>query len=400
MKHALSKIIGFTPIVTLAVAVAVAAVCASAAAAAGMRKVEVADPQYQMTAYTVEIPASWKFAGTIARVPGCHGNGAAIKYTAQSTDGLSALVVMPGAAWSWASSPAMQKSMQSTNCAAIDIDSAASFLVNIVVPNLRPDAKVVAMLPLKPEGQAALAEQLDQARQQNAAMARQFGQQPQKLSLDGATVRLQYARDGHAVEETITAVVDCTESQMAAMFGQPAYRRRSCSARSEVVMRAPQGHLEELTAQFKDLTKTVQVNPDWQSKLLHDQQAAFQKQQAANNQQFQQNLRSNQAAFEQRIANNKAFQDNMRASTDHALANDRAQQNAIDASAHATALHSLDRQEFKNPNTGQTIEASSQYNHQWISSDGSTLIQTNDHSYDPNGQVYPGNQSWSELVPK
>jgi hypothetical protein len=337
MKHALSKIIGFTPIVTVTVAVAVTAVCASVAAAAGMRKVEVADPQYQMTAYTVEIPASWKFAGTIARVPGCHGNGAAIKYTAQSTDGLSALVVMPGAAWSWASSPTMQKSMQSTNCAAIDIDSAASFLVNIVVPNLRPDAKVVAMLPLKPEGQAALAEQLDQARQQNAAMARQFGQQPQKLSLDGATVRLQYARDGHAVEETITAVVDCTESQMAAMFGQPAYRRRSCSARSEVVMRAPQGHLEELTAQFKDLTKTVQVNPDWQSKLLHDQQAAFQK---------------------------------------------------------------LDRQEFKNPNTGQTIEASSQYNHQWISSDGSTLIQTNDHSYDPNGQVYPGNQSWSELVPK
>jgi hypothetical protein len=154
MKHARSKIIGIASVA------AAAAMCAPAASA-GTRKVEVADPQYQMTAYTLDIPASWKFAGTIARVPGCHGNGAAIKYTAQSTDGLSAVAVMPGAAWSWASSPAMQKSMEATNCAAIDIDNAASFLVNIVVPNLRPGAKVVAMLPLKPEGQASLAEQLE-----------------------------------------------------------------------------------------------------------------------------------------------------------------------------------------------------------------------------------------------
>jgi hypothetical protein len=394
VKHTRSKIIEFASVL------AAATVCVPVAWAAGTRKVEVADPQYQMTAYTVDVPAGWKFAGTVARVPGCHSNGAAIKYTAQSTDGLSAVAVMPGAAWSWASNPAMQKSMQAANCAAIDIDNAASFLVNIVVPNLRPGAKVVAMLPLKPEGQASLAEQLEKARQQNAAMARQYGQQPQTLSLDGATVRLQYERDGHAVEETITAVVDCNESQMAALFGQPAYRRRSCSARSEVVMRAPEGHLDELTAQFKTLAKTVQINPEWQSRLLNDQQAAFQRQQATNNQQFQQNLRDNQAAFDQRIANNKVFQDSMRASTDHALASDRARQNAIDASAHATALNSLDRQDFKNPNTGQTIEASSQYNHQWISSDGSTLIQTNEHAYDPNGAVYPGNQSWSELVPK
>jgi hypothetical protein len=392
MKHECSKVFRLGLVLTATTAYA------CVAAAAGTRKVEVADPQYQMTAYSVDIPAAWKFAGTIARVPGCHGSGAAIKYTAQSADGLSAVVVMPGSAWSWTDSAAMQKTMQATGCAAIDIDNAASFLVNIVVPNLRPGAKVTAMLPLKPEGQAAIAEQLEKARQQNAAMARQYGQPPQKLTIDGAIVRLEYVRDGHAVQESITSVVDCTESQMAAMFGQAAFRRRSCSARNEVAIRAPQGHLDEVSAQFKDLTKSVVVNPDWQSRVLQDQQAAFQKQQAANNQQFQQNLRANQAAFDQRLKENKAFQDNMRASTDHALANDRARQNAIDASAHATALYSLDRQEFKNPNTGQTIEASSQYNHQWISSDGSTVIQTNDHSYDPNGQV--GNQSWSELVPK
>jgi hypothetical protein len=63
-----------------------------------------------------------------------------------------------------------------------------------------------------------------------------------------------------------------------------------------------------------------------------------------------------------------------------------------------TSLEML--KDFKNPATGQTIEASNQYNHQWLSSDGSTLIQTQDHNFDPNGQVYPGSQSWTELVPK
>jgi hypothetical protein len=121
---------------------------------------------------------------------------------------------------------------------------------------------------------------------------------------------------------------------------------------------------------------------------------------AANNRQFQQNLQNFKAQGDARLAAGRAFQQNMRASTDRAMAADRSRQDAIDASAHATALHSLDQQEFTNPNTGQTIQASSQYNHQWISSDGSTLIQTNDHTLDPNGQVYPVSQSWTELVPK
>jgi hypothetical protein len=292
--------------------------------------------------------------------------------------------------------------MEAQHCPAIDIDSASSFLINIAAPNLHPNAKIVSVLALIPEGQAALADQLEKKRQQNAAMAKQYGQPPQKLSLDGARVRLQYLRDGRPVEEQLLAVVDCTEVQFAALYGQPAYQRRTCSSRSIVIDRALQGHLDELLAapQLQSLNKSIQINHAWDDRVARDLQAAFQKFQAANNQQFQANLQKGRDDNARLLANGKAFQDNMRASTDQALANDRAQQNAIDKSAHATALYSLDRQEFKNPSTGQTIEASNQYSHQWMSSDGSTLIQTNDHSMDPNGQVYPVSQSWTELVPK
>ncbi len=366
------------------------------------RKTEITDPQYQMIAYTMDIPSDWKFAGTIARDSGCHATGAALKYTLLSPDGQTATAALPGVSWSWSSSPQMQKIMLQQHCPAIDIQTAASFLINIVVPNLRPNAKIIEVIPPDAAGKAMLAEQLEKKREQNAAMARQYGQQPQKLSLDGARVRLQYEREGHPVEEMILAVVDCFESQTMALYGQPASTRRNCTTRGTLITRAPQGHLDELLArpEFQNLRKSLVINPQWDNRVAADAQAAFQKAQAENNRQFQammQKSRDDNAAM---LARGRAAQQQMQDSTNRAMANDRATQNAIDASAHATALHSLDRQDFRDPNTGQTIEASSEYNHQWISSDGSTLIQTNDHTFDPNGQVYPVSQSWTELVPK
>ena len=357
---------------------------------------------YQMTAYTLDIPANWKYAGAIAREPGCHSNGAALKYTTQSPDGLTAIVMLPGVAWSWSSSESMQKAMESSKCPGVDIDSAAKFLLSIAIPNLRPKAKVVAVLPLLPEGQAALADQLEKERQQNAVMAKQYNAKPQKLTLDGARVRVQYDRDGHPVEELISAVIDCNESTMPGVYKQPAYQQRFCFSRGTTIFRAPQGHLDELLAlpQLTALSKSLQVNPDWQSRLTRDQQAAFQKAQADNNARFQQIMKDGRDANDRMLKQGKAFQDNLRAQTDHALAADRARQDAIDAAAHKTALFANDQQEFVNPATGQTVQASSMYNHQWLSSDGSTLIQTNSHTLDPNGVVYPVSQSWTELVPK
>jgi hypothetical protein len=368
----------------------------------GTRKAEIIDPQYQMTAYTLDVPTGWRFAGTIARDPGCHASGAGLKFTVQSPDGPTAMAALPGMTWTWTTSESMKKIMESQHCPPIDIDSAAGFLINIAVPNLRPTAKIISVLPLPPAGQASLADQLQKKRQQNADMAKQFGQKPQKLSLDGARVRIQYLRDGKAVEEQLLSVVDCLESQFGAMYAQPAYTRRVCQSRSIVITRAPQGHLDELLAspQLLAFNQSVQGNHDWDARLAHDQMAAFQKFQAANNAQFQANMQKSRDDNARLLANGKAFQDNMRASTDAAMAADRSRQNAIDASAHATVLNSLDRQEFKNPTTGQTIEASNQYSHQWMSSDGSTLIQTDNHSFDPNGQVYPVSQSWTELNPK
>jgi len=65
--------------------------------------------------------------------PGCHGHGPSLKFTAQSADGLTAIVALPGVTWSWTES------------------EAANFLINIAVPNIHPGAKVLGSYRLSPK---------------------------------------------------------------------------------------------------------------------------------------------------------------------------------------------------------------------------------------------------------
>src|ERR1700685_4269075 len=169
---------------------------ASAAPWSGVRSVDVADPQYQMTAFTLAVPTGWKFAGAMVRDSGCHGKGASLKSTSQSPDGQMALYYMPGFRWSWTTNVFMRAAMEKAHCPDIDIDNAASFLINIAVPNLEPKAIIVSVQPLEAAGQASLAAQLQQQRQSNAAAAARYGLKPQQLSLSGARVRIRFVANG------------------------------------------------------------------------------------------------------------------------------------------------------------------------------------------------------------
>lgn len=365
-----------------------------------VRTVEVVDPQYQMNALSMDIPDGWKFAGTVARSSGCHYSGPALKYTAQGPDGVTGFAMMPGMAWHYTTSISKQQVWLAMKCPVVEIQTAADFLIAIAVPMMHPNAKILSVGPLLPAGTAALAQQLASARQQNAAMAARYGQPPQKLVLDGARIWIEYTNNGHVVDEMITSVIDCTEAHFNAMFNQPAFSDRNCTSRSEFITRAPKGQLDAYlkTPAYTNIQSTLHMNPAWQQRLQADQQAEFNAAQAASDKAFQDMMRTGKLAGDQRIMDGKAFQAQQKAGTDAAMARDRQTQAGIDNAAHQTALYSADRGDFVNPATGQKIEASSAYNHQWVSSDGNSLIQTNDHTYDPNGRVQI-DQSWTELVP-
>jgi hypothetical protein len=365
----------------------------------GTRQEPVVDPAYGMTAFTIEVPAGWKFAGMILRPGGCHQPpfpAAGLSYTEASPDGLTEVVNLPGVSWTWTSSG---YNMLGSKCPSnTDIKSAAGLLLNIAVPNLHPDAKKVTLVPLPQKFIDTLAAQNEKL----AAQSQRFGQHGPKQFVDAARVHVDYERNGQAMEEMEFTIINCTESTMPGMPmgpGRPWGKssiQRSCYSHGTGIRRAPKGHLKDLTAGLKP----PQINPEWDQRVSQDMKVAFQRIQAASDAAFKQNMANFKAEGDARLARGREFNANLQATTDRAMAADRSRQAAIDDSAHRTELYSLDQQEFRNPNTGEVVRASNQYNHQWMSSDGSTLIQTNDHTYDPNGQVYPVSQSWTELVPK
>ncbi|MBA2685522.1 MAG: hypothetical protein H0U66_13630 [Gemmatimonadaceae bacterium] len=373
---------------------------ALAASSARARPVEVTDPRYHMNAITMSIPDGWKFAGTVARAGGCHAGPAGIKYTAQSPDGLTGFENLPGVQWNWASSVTKQQVMSSMGCPVVEIQSAADFLVAIAVPMLHRSAKVISVGPLLPAGKAAIAQQLEQARQQNAQMAARYGQPPQKLVLEGARIRIEFMKNGHVIEEILSAVINCTESQLPGLMTQPAYTDRTCASRSVVLTFAPKGQLDAFMSSpaFTNVQGTIRANPEWQNRVSQDQATDFRKNQADAAAAFQRTLASGKLAGEQRIKDNNQFLKEQKAKTDAAIAEDRKKMGEMDSNAHQTALFAGDRGDFIDPSNGRKIEASSQYNHQWLSSEGTHLVQTNDPTYDPNGRTNI-NESWTELVP-
>ena len=381
-----------------------ASVCAAALGASwsGVHNVQVVDSQLNMTAYTQAVPNGWRYAGEVSREPSCRGNGPGLKSVMVSPDGLTEVRYIPGFRWMWTDNVVLRQAMQKSGCPAIDLESAASFLVNVAVPNLHKQATIVSITKLDPAGEASLASQLAQMRQSNEQMAARYGQKPQGLTLEGARVRIRYQLGGKTVEERVQTVMDCVSAQVPAMFTQPAYTNRNCSARSVFIVRAPQGQLDALlnSPALADLNKGTQTNNEWVQRILRDQQAAFTAAQARSNAAFQAMLQRGQADHDALMRQGAAFQAAEQQSFRQSQALDRAKQGAIDKAAHGQVLDSLGLADYKNPSTGQTIEASSYYNHQWLSSDGKTLISTDDHGFDPNGVVYPVQQSWTELVPK
>lgn len=357
----------------------------------GAKRVNVIDPQAGMVAATLQIPSGWKFAGQITNFPGCHGVDHSIDYTALGQDGITAVIHLPGVRWAVAQ-PAMSIRFHAKPpCPLIDITTPADFLTKIAIPNMHPGAKIESVHPLQAEGQASLAQQLEQMRQGQAHLPPQMRYTSQ--TLDGARVRLEYVRNGQPVEELLVVVVSCVANQMSG---------EHCTVGNGIsIVRAPKGQLDAVLAQpaVMNIVKSFQPNPEYQQRLAQQQNAINQQAAASEQQQFNNNMRNNQAQFNQSIANDRA-QDAQRAQgTANAMAADRATQNSIDAAAHQQVNNSLDRRDYINPNTGQTITASDQYNHAWVNSSNDTLVQT-DSNFDPNGSINPVHDSWTELVPK
>jgi hypothetical protein len=217
-------------------------------------------------------------------------------------------------------------------------------------------------------------------------------------TIDTARVRIEYDVNGQVVDEQLGAVVTCFNSHFPAypQLHRAAQDKRVCGAHGIYVKRAPKGHLDELVARN---LPNAQMDQEWDAHISEKMRQAFAEFQKASDQQFQaiqDHYRQVTAGMLQR---GKEFNDNLVATTQDAMRQDRAQVDATSHAAHLQVLDSLNRADFIDPQTGQKIETSNQYAHNWISSDRSEVVLNNDPTFDPNDAIDPVRQSWTELIP-
>jgi len=352
----------------------------------------VKDPGFNETAFTIAVPNGWKYVGMILRPGGCHAPAVpadGLSWTVLSPDGVSAVGQMPGSMWMWASdgsNPAGPK------CAPIDITSANAFLLNIVVPNLHPDATDTEVEKLKPNEEQVLAQQ----KEQDANAPPVYGMKIKHLR-DFGRIRLQYNDNGRLVDEQLGVVLTCQESASPAMplLHRPAMLKRNCSTHGTYFTRAPHGHLDEVIAGTLPIP---QIDHQWDQDVSQRMQQAFAQIQKASDDQFRANQKIAADQTAAMLQRGRDFQANLQRSTDSSMAAARASQNAVDHAAHLQVNDSLNRQDFMDPTTGRRITTSNQYMNSWIGSNG-TVVLNGDPTYDPNGQINPVRESFTELIP-
>jgi Short C-terminal domain len=378
----------------------------------GTRTVQATDPHFQMTAITLEIPATWKFAGEIG-VSGagtCHAGGASLKMTAVSQGGLFQIMQLPGVSWKANTGPQAEQDMARQGCPAIEISSAADFMVNILLPQLHPNAKIVEVLGPDDALQESMKKQFDKASENQAIWSRGTGYPQSQLRFDGARVRVQYDVDGKPVEELLSGFVQSNEMRMANGSTLKSYTSSNIS-----MIRGPLGHLDALLAlpEFIAMMKSRQPNPDWLSRVAYDDnqqrqqginqivqsQHLTQQMIAQSNAAFNARMQANQQFYNTLSQGNQQFINNMQARTNQSIANAQSSQAHLDAEAHQYTLYAGDKREYTNPYNGQTVVSSNRYQQQWMSSDGRTVAMTNNGA-NPNDYVAPGGPTFAPMVPQ
>ena len=355
----------------------------------GGKTAGVQDPGLGEQAFTIAVPTNWRFKGLILRPHSCYAPSVpadGLSYTVLAPDGYTAVGQLPGASWTWKS----DGTSLIPKCAPIPIKSATAFLLDIAVPNIHPFATKVTVVPPTPQMQQNLRNAQQQALQSSIA--------PTRNLVDTGRVRIEYMLGDQPMEEMLFTMMNCLETAMPGYpaMHRPATTQRSCYAHGVVFRRAPKGQLDALLA---TQPPPPHIDQAWDEHVSQNMRAVFAQYQAASQRQFAAIQDHFKQVTDNMVAQGKAFQAQQRNSFEHAMANDRAAQDATDHAAHLQVLDSLNRQDFIDPTTGQKIETSNQYTHNWISSDKNSVVLGADPTFDPNGVVDPVRESWTELIP-
>jgi len=364
------------------------------AVAQSLTTAAITDPAYNVKAFTITIPAGWKFQGTVLPGPDCSDVSSPV-FRAYSADGLSEMRLMP--AFNWSFHPNIKNFHSPTGC--LDFGhtlTAAEFLNHYEEMAATSGMHVVGPMPIAPSYQK---------RVEGVANNMNHISPNIRGSADAAAVRVETVNGSFTIEQRLRVYVECRVSNGSGLPGG------ACSAHVDVV-RAPKGKLDALCAivDGHDLVRTphedawlqrvqqtiAAKNRARQAQLTRQEQAGA----AMLKKQFDDFMatsqRNHEAFMAQQESSYRTHQAQMaqQASSFHsAMNNANNAMNARSTAASDWVDYALDQQTV----TGQggTVKVSSAYGQTWSSTTGNQTqwYQTNDPNSNPNG-VLPGN--WTQ----
>lgn len=215
------------------------------------------------------IPADWQAQGGVRWDQSqlrCPANIIKIQFRALAPDGVSAVEFLPAYVWTAASDPMMMQTLQRAavagqGCDVGPVTNAAGFLQRMVIPRMRPGARVTGAEPLPAVTQA-----------KQMAMAQTYGPMVQAglirgFQADAGAVRIEYMQGGQAVQEwmsaSVTNVASASANTAALMQGQVNMSASSFTLMSEGVfsLRMPAGRFDNKLA--ATIIASVRPNPQY-----------------------------------------------------------------------------------------------------------------------------------------
>jgi hypothetical protein len=364
-----------------------------------MRTVEIWDPMFNMVAYTISIPKSWNFEGTVLHGPGCQTGMVTAVLRGFSPDMLWGIQTIPASDYFWADD---QRALpQGPNCKILQQMSAEDY-GRLITVSIRPGSVVDSVEPAP--GEAPYLAGIEKTNQALAAQAAAYGNRnPIHVTGQARWLHIHYDLNGHAEEEISNVAISVSDQPTPVIVNRPgqvlqtAIKHRFDSTPYVNGFRAPQGQLQSHIDAFKAINASFKVNPDYSAKYTAYMQDLTNKSIAASWAVTNSLLKAGAEAQVQRTQQAQTFIANMQKQGDARNANFAAQMAAKDAHTKDVVDYILDQQLYVNPTTGQTQTQSNQFNHTYSngSGPGSVVVQSNAPA-NPQG-VLAGN--WTELQP-
>jgi len=226
------------------------------------------------------IPAGWELHGQVDWPQ--HKGSPSLAFQVNSPDGRIGLEYLPRESSSWSEDAGTRTSLQALGVKVEPLPPtrAADYLQRVLLPKLRPDARVISIERL-PEIAGYLDEQLAGLNRVAQYGAGRNGLAAPKSSGDAARARITYLRDGAPVEEWLEIAVEHLQRREDRNPWKPGETARvyvdpdgpmidTFTVVECVILRAPQGALELNGRILASILGTLSQNELWDSQASYE----------------------------------------------------------------------------------------------------------------------------------